>query len=60
MRSAFPPPGKRFAPLDGAERIASGTGPGPRNVLVRLRDGKLTVVPAGRWRWRAKPRSAPR
>lgn len=58
MTATFPPPGKRFARLDGAERIASGTGPGPRNVLVRLPDGKLTVVPAGRWRWRPREEKA--
>jgi len=54
----FPPPGKRFVPLDGAVRIAAGPGPGPHNVLVRLPDGKLTVVPAGRWRWRPREEKA--
>lgn len=58
--TTFPPSGKRFTPLDGAEIVAFSTGPGPRNVLVRLPDGKLTVVPAGRWRWRPKPRSVAR
>lgn len=44
----------RCLAIDGAEKVLSAPGPGPRNVLVRLPDGRLMVVPAGRWRWRRR------
>ena len=42
----------RVHPLYGKEGIVMvrAKGPGPRNILVRLDDGRMVVAPWGNWR----------